>query len=123
MEDKNRKIDPIATPTGGAYADKLDHNAEEEYWRNSYSSRPYYSEGTSFIEYKPAYKYGADAYSKYPGKAWDETETELGKDWDRFKGTSSLTWDKAKDAARDAWERVKNTIERAIPGDSDRDGR
>jgi hypothetical protein len=132
MEDKTRNLNPnatgSATPTGGAYADstlrdKIDHNAEEEYWRNNYSSRPYYSEGTSFIEYKPAYKYGADAYSKYPGKTFDQTEAELGKDWDRFKGTSSLTWDKAKHAARDAWERVKNAFERAIPGDSDRDGR
>ena len=30
-----------------------------------------------------------------------------------------MTWAKAKDATRDAWHR----IERAIPGDADKDGR
>jgi len=130
MEDKNRKIDPVtgsATPTGGAYADtlrdKIDYNAEEEYWRTNFASRPYYNEGTSFIEYKPAYRHGADAYSKYPGKTWDQTESEIANEWDRVKGTSSLTWEKAKLAARAGWERVKNAFERVIPGDSDRDGR
>jgi hypothetical protein len=34
------------------------------------------------------------------------------------KGKSRLGWDRAKEATRDAW----NRIERAIPGDSDRDG-
>jgi hypothetical protein len=129
MEDKNRKIDPVTgKPTGGAYAtddlrDKIDYNAEEEYWRSNYSSRPYYNEGTSFIEYKPAYRYGADAYTKHRGRSWDQAEGEIGRDWDKVKGTSSLTWEKAKLAARDGWERVKNAFERAVPGDSDHDGR
>jgi len=34
-----------------------------------------------------------------------------------------LGWDQGRHATRDAYERVSNTIERAIPGDSDRDGR
>jgi hypothetical protein len=41
------------------------------------------------------------------------------RDWEKVKDTSRLSWEKAKDATRDAWHR----IERAIPGDADRDGR
>ena len=39
--------------------------------------------------------------------------------WDKVKGDSRLTWDKAKNATKDAW----HSVERAIPGDADRDGR
>jgi hypothetical protein len=35
------------------------------------------------------------------------------------RGASRLSWDQAKHASRAAWHRV----ERAIPGDLDRDGR
>ena len=40
------------------------------------------------------------------------------KDWENTRDASRLTWDKAKDATRDAWHRV----ERAMPGDADKDG-
>ena len=36
---------------------------------------------------------------------------------------SSLDWDRAKHATRDAWNRVSDAVERAVPGDSDRDGK
>jgi hypothetical protein len=34
-----------------------------------------------------------------------------------------LSWDKAKAATRDAYHRASDKIERAVPGDSDRDGK
>jgi hypothetical protein len=136
-DPKTAPLTPTSTETGGAYADTttgfegtrarpegmFDTNAEETYWRQNYTTRPYVTEGTSFTEYKPAYRYGADAHTRYPGRSFDEAESELGNDWDRFKGTSSLTWDQAKHAARDAWQRVKDFMERAMPGDADRDGK
>lgn len=99
----------------------VDTNAEEEYWRQNYSTRPYVTEGTSFTEYKPAYRYGAEAHRRHAGKSFDEAESDLANDWDKFKGTSSLTWENARHAARDAWQKVRDTMERAMPGDSDRD--
>ena len=36
---------------------------------------------------------------------------------------SSLEWERAKHASRDAWHRLSDSVERVIPGDSDRDGR
>ena len=133
----DRRPDPSLSSanTGGAYVGTrgmegeaprpftVDTNAEEAYWRENYASRPYTREGRSFLEYKPAYKYGADAHGRYPGRSFDDVEGELRDDWDRFKGTSSLAWDEARDAARDAWQRLKDLMERALPGDADRDGK
>ena len=135
MED--RKPNPASTPaeTGGAYVGTrgmegeaprpftVDASAEETYWRENYASRPYTRADQSFLEYKPAYRYGADAYTRYPGRAFDDAETEMRDDWDKVKGTSSLTWDEARHAVRDAWQRVKDVVERALPGDADRDGK
>ena len=67
--------------------------------------------------------YGVDNYARYPDRRFEDVEQDLGRDWQRAKGRSSLTWDHAKHAARDSWQRMSDTIERATPGDSDRDGK
>jgi hypothetical protein len=46
-------------------------------------------------------------------------EPQLERDYEQYKGTSTVPWEKAKHAARDAWHRV----EKALPGDADKDGR
>jgi hypothetical protein len=43
----------------------------------------------------------------------------MADEWDRVKGGSRLSWEQAKSASRAAWDKV----ERAMPGDLDRDGR
>jgi hypothetical protein len=43
----------------------------------------------------------------------------MADEWDRVKGHSRLSWEQAKSASRAAWDKV----ERAMPGDLDRDGR
>ena len=58
-----------------------------------------------------------------PGGSFDDVEPELGRAWNSRRGPSSLEWDRAKHASRDAWQRVSDTVERAVPGDSDRDGK
>mgnify|MGYP003391712891 CR=1 FL=1 len=40
-----------------------------------------------------------------------------------WRETSSLDWDRAKHATRGAWSRLSDRVERATPGDSDRDGK
>jgi hypothetical protein len=102
---------------------RADPAVEDTYWRDNYSSRPYVNSGTTYDEYSPAYRYGADAYNKYPNRSFDDIEPELGRDWGTARGKSSLEWEHAKHASRDAWHRVSNAAERAIPGDSDGDGR
>ena len=107
---------------GKGIAEQIDPTREDAYWRDNFSSRPYAS-GSTYDDYRPAYEYGWSSYSKYPGRRFDEVESDLSRDWDRAKGQSSLTWERAKHATRDAFSRVSDTVERAIPGDSDRDGK
>ena len=107
---------------GHGVAAMIDPTVEDSYWRDNYSSRPYVSGGT-YDDYGPAYRYGVDGYGQYKGRRFDEVETELSRDWQRAKGSSTLTWEKAKHATRDSWNRVSDAVERAVPGDSDRDGK
>lgn len=103
-------------------AAKADPVAEDSYWRDTYTTRPYVA-GSSYDDFGPAYAYGVNAHSKYPGRSFDEVEGDLSRDWGGARGSSSLEWDRAKHASRDAWQRLSDKVERAIPGDSDRDGR
>ncbi|RYF41554.1 MAG: hypothetical protein EOO25_09525 [Comamonadaceae bacterium] len=96
---------------------------EDKYWRDNYATRPYARKDASFDDYSPAYRTGVDSYSRSAGRSFDEIEPELGRDWNSNRGKSSLEWEHARPAARDAWDRLSNTVERAIPGDSDKDGR
>ena len=108
---------------GKGIAEMIDPTVEEAYWRETYSSRPYVTQGATYDDYGPAYMYGVENYPRYAGRSFDEVEPELARDWQRAKGKSSLTWENAKHATRDSWQRVSDTIERATPGDSDRDGK
>ena len=102
---------------------KVDHTAEDSYWRDNYTSRPYVQTDRTYDDYAPAYRHGAQAYEKYPDRHFDEVEPDLQRDWGTARGKSSLEWDHARHASRDAWTRLSDTAERAMPGDSDRDGR
>jgi hypothetical protein len=108
--------------TGKALAASIDPDAEDLYWRDNFDTRPY-ANAYSFDEYRPAYRYGVESYQRYPGRSFDDVEMDLSRDWDTSRGKSSLKWEHAKLAARDSWTRVSDAIERAVPGDSDRDGR
>jgi hypothetical protein len=108
---------------GKGIAEMIDPTVEETYWRDNYATRPYVASGSSFDDYGPAYRYGWETYPKYHGRTFDEVDADLGRNWDSVRGTSSLTWDRAKYATRDSWDRLSDTIERAVPGDSDRDGK
>lgn len=107
---------------GKGIADAVDPVAEDAYWRDNHASRPYAS-GSDYDEYRPAYGYGVDAHTRYPDRTFDEVEPELERDWNTRRGSSSLEWNRAKHATRDAWQRVSDAVERATPGDSDRDGK
>jgi hypothetical protein len=110
----------------GALAGKsvaADPVAEDAYWKDNYTGRPYVDSGSKYDDYGPAYGYGVDAYSRNPDRTFDEVEPELSRDWGKARGSSSLEWDRAKHASKDAWHRLSDKVERAVPGDSDRDGK
>mgnify|MGYP001178243808 CR=1 FL=1 len=108
---------------GKAVAENIDPTVEDAYWRESYTTRPYVPADASYDEYGPAYRYGVDNFVRYGGGEFDAREPELVRDWDQARGTSRLEWSDARPAARDSWQRASDAIERAVPGDSDRDGK
>jgi len=108
---------------GKGVAETIDPTVETAYWKDNYATRDYVTAGSSYDDYGPAYSYGVDAFGRNPDRSFSDVESDLGRDWDRHRGGSSLTWEKAKSATRDSWNRVSDSVERAIPGDSDRDGK
>ncbi|HJX29754.1 MAG TPA: hypothetical protein VJ885_17770, partial [Thermoanaerobaculia bacterium] len=104
---------------GHGIAEAINPTEEDNYWRENYKTRPYADNSLSYDHYQPAYKYGWEARGNHPGKTWDQAENDLAMGWDSARGSSRQTWNEAKHATRDAWHRV----ERAVPGDLDRDGR
>ena len=105
---------------GKGVAEAINPTNEDAYWRENYKTRPYVTgDATYDDDSAPAYRYGWESRTQYRDKRFEDVESDLGRNWDRAKGRSRLGWERAKDATRDAWHRV----ERAIPGDADRDGR
>jgi len=103
---------------GKGVAKMVNPQEEDAHWRNQYQTQPYYTPGYTYDDYAPAYALGYNSAGRYPG-GYDMHENELSTEWERTKGNSRLSWDQAKHASRAAWHKV----ERAIPGDADRDGR
>ena len=104
---------------GKAAGEAVNPTAEKEYWESAYASEPYRNEAYGYADYAPAYQLGYESRSRYPGKSYDEIETNLQSEWDATRGESKLAWTDAKQATRAAWHRV----ERSMPGDADGDGR
>jgi hypothetical protein len=104
---------------GKGVAEAVNPTVEDAHWRSTYPSRPYADTTADYDTYAPAYRYGWESASARRGRTFDEVEADLERGWDQAKGKSELGWEKAKHATRDAWHRV----ERAIPGDFDKDGR
>ncbi|MEG5039679.1 MULTISPECIES: hypothetical protein [unclassified Microcoleus] len=106
---------------GKGVAEAIDPTVEDAYWQSNYSSRPYVDTSATYEDYQPAYRTGYEGYTRYgnTGKQFHEIEPDLQRDYETNRGKSNVTWEKAKHATRDAWDRV----ERAVPGDIDKDGR
>lgn len=108
---------------GKGVAEMIDPTAEDRHWRENFADRPYTHPSSTYDEYGPAYRYGVKTYVDNPGRRFDDVEPQLALDWGTARGSSGLDWDHAKKATRDAWTRLSDGIERAVPGDSDRDGK
>lgn len=87
-------------------------------FRDQHKTKDYFDKTMDYDrDYRPAYRYGAYLRNENPKGSFNDNEAA--KRWDAFKGDSRLTWEKAKNAASDAW----HGVERALPGDADKDGR
>ena len=120
---------PVGTVVGGAIgavagglagkgaAEGVNPTAEDTYWRDNYTKTPGYKADYTYDDYAPAYALGYNNARRFP--SYDLAEPHMADEWDRVKGHSRLSWEQAKAASRAAWDKV----ERAMPGDLDRDGR
>lgn len=104
---------------GKKAAEAIDPTVEDAYWKANYNKEPYYERGRSYEEYANAYRTGYEGRAQYHPRTFEEVERDLQADYNKRRGPSGLTWEQIKRPARAAWDRV----ERAIPGDADRDGK
>jgi len=96
----------------------LAYAAEDDYWRENYTTRPYWDSGYDYDDYAPAYRMGYESYSTYAdqGMTFSQAEPHLRKDYESRYGDRRLGWDKAKYAIQDTWHR----LESAVTGDDSR---
>lgn len=93
-----------STPTGTS-----DWSNEDDFWRSSYSSRPYAKADRDYEFYQGAYRYGTDSARRHQGRQWNDVEHDLRSGWDRYEHRGAhkdSTWENVKDAVRDAWDHV-----------------
>ena len=109
----------LGAKAGGAVAEAVNPTEYNDHFKNSYQSTAYYNSSRDWNDYEPAYKYGYDTYGQYRGQKFEDVESDLERNWDTTKANSRLAWTEARGAVKDGWHH----IERAMPGDADRDGR
>ena len=96
---------------GKGIAEQIDPTAEDAYWRNEFSNRPYYDDEVGYEEYAPAYRYGWESRARYNDRSWAEVEPELQRGWETtYPSKSDLAWEKARRASRDAWDRIETSM-------------
>src|SRR6186997_2081540 len=49
---------------GKGVAEAVNPTAEDAYWRENFSTRPYVAQGTAYDEYRPAYQYGWESRAR-----------------------------------------------------------
>ncbi|WP_165222543.1 hypothetical protein [Aquisphaera insulae] len=90
---------------GKGIGELIDPTTQDNWLRDNFSSRPYVRKGDRFETYTPAYKYGAQAESRYGEGKFDEYEDDLAAGWQAHPDRGEMEWQHARDAARDAYER------------------
>lgn len=85
----------------------IDWNAEDMYWRENYTSRPYVEPGRDYSDYRPAYQYGADLYDRHDGQDYNQLdETALRDDWQTRYGDTGMDWNDARGPVMDSYNRL-----------------
>ena len=108
----------IGAKAGDSIAEAVNPTEYEDHFKKNYTTTSYYDSSRDWNDYEPAYKYGYQTYGTYRGRGFDSVEPELERNRDSTRGNSRLAWCEARGALRDGWHH----IERAMPGDADRDG-
>lgn len=114
--------DGTSNKSGPTATQPVDLKAEEEYWRKHHKDQPHASEDTTFEQFAPAYRVGAQAADKYPGKEFDEIEVDVALDYEKHEVGSALPWDHVRQASKAAWAKVSGLISPREPSRGIRSG-
>lgn len=96
---------------GNSIGEVVNPGADESHWSHAYQSEPYYLNGYTFDDYRPAYRTGYEGYGAHPGMTFEDAEYRLQEDYVRLRGNSRLGWLDARPAALAAWERRATSLE------------
>jgi hypothetical protein len=86
---------------------------EDTYWRENYRTRAY-GQGIDYDTLRGGYRYGYEASTRYPGRAWNDIEADLERDWANYQHRGQSTWSQVKEAVRDAWDRMMGRQSRTL---------
>jgi hypothetical protein len=93
--------------TGRAFAELIDPDEEVAFWRDQWQPKAGNPSGYKFEQdFRPAYRYGVEAFTGNADRHFNEIEPQLGEGWPLVRGTSRLDWNDARMAALDAWQRA-----------------
>ena len=85
----------------------LTHNtyaAADQHFQERFQQADYKAQDETFDDYRPAYRYGVLAKTRYADRDWDDSlERELAQDWQRHSGGSRLDWERARAGVREAF--------------------
>jgi uncharacterized membrane protein len=104
-----------ATPRTSAEWDAYEREFRSDYEQN------YAGRGGRYEDFQPAYRHGWESAGRYRGRQWNDVESDIQRDWETRN--PNQPWQQFKNAARRGWDRMSDAVERATPGDSDRDGK
>ena len=88
----------------------VDFDDELSYWRDSYSSSPFYRDGMEFPDYEPAIKLGINVFLRSHGRCFDDLKEQLGESYARTRGKAPIDWSEASIAAGAAWQRMADRL-------------
>jgi uncharacterized protein YcfJ len=100
---------------GYGLARALEPAEEDAYWLTAFRSRPYVKPGSTYDDYRDAYRYGWRS-RLHESRSFEEAAEDLERGWEEAKADSMLEWCDAKYAVRDGWHRVEPLLIHNPPG-------
>lgn len=98
-------VGAIAGGLGGkAVAEAFDPTVVDAHWKGRFESESYYEPNTTYDDYAPAYRLGAQSRQQSSSSSFDDNESTLASEYDKVRGSSRLGWERAKSAARASWD-------------------
>jgi len=102
---------------GKAVGEAIDPTETDRYWSERHASRKGIKTGTTFENYRPAYRHGAELAAT--GGAYNDDSARTA--WvEKHQATSGLSYDEAKGAIRDEFDRHIQLREERLRADKER---